>query len=829
MKKTISILLILCTGFYASGQIYVNANADGNNDGTTWTDAFNDLSEAIDSAEEEDQIWVAAGTYKPGGINPSRNSTFNIDINIEIYGGFVGTETALEERDIESNLTILSGDILGNDVDNNFTDFKEDNVMHVMVFDESIQGRTIIDGLTFAYGQTEGASGSGDERRGGAMLTNGSDPKIRNCTFTQNYGYFGGAIHLRAGFNFLVRPINCKFINNQANIGGAFYANQHMTLFENCLFQGNTAREAGAGYCDDNNFTHFINCQFISNSSRFDGGAIIVAESFSRFEDCFFDSNLSEGGKGGHIFDFWEDDHSRQTMRLERCELINGSASDGGAIHAEGDNTQVTILSSHFLNNQASASGGVLNITSIDELTIEDSRFINNQARRGGTAQIGSTNTTTITDSRIESNSASTFGGGIRIFGPLDETQERPLAIISRSLFKNNFAEDEGGGLMLSNVNSNIDNCLFTENISNEIGGGVIITGSSEVECRTFMTNCTIAGNTAPAGSNVLLESTTGTNTLISMNNIFARPSANNITYASGIIAFITEGGNLFDGNIPSSITLNQNDVIETNPLFEDPENGNYNLAQGSPAIDTGIDIDSLNIDLDGLVRLPPRDKGALEYKLTDSDSDGSPLVEDCDDSNPEINPNQTEIPYNGIDDDCNSQTLDDDLDQDGFLLADDCDDNNPNINPDQIEVVYNGLDDDCNPETLDDDLDQDGFVIADDCNDDDPNINPDAEEIPNNGIDEDCDGMDLLSSIFELGNSTINIFPNPAIKTININVKGNLDYTVTLYDYLGHALISTTNKKQIDIASVPNGNFILEIRDNYTAQKITEKIVINK
>lgn len=58
-------------------------------------------------------------------------------------------------------------------------------------------------------------------------------------------------------------------------------------------------------------------------------------------------------------------------------------------------------------------------------------------------------------------------------------------------------------------------------------------------------------------------------------------------------------------------------------------------------------------------------------------------------------------------------------------------------------EIPYNGIDDDCNPMTLDDDLDQDGFAVVDDCDDTNAAINPGAIEISNNGIDEDCNGLD--------------------------------------------------------------------------------------
>ncbi len=127
-----------------------------------------------------------------------------------------------------------------------------------------------------------------------------------------------------------------------------------------------------------------------------------------------------------------------------------------------------------------------------------------------------------------------------------------------------------------------------------------------------------------------------------------------------------------------------------------------------------------------------------------DLDQDGYALADDCDDGNAEINSSEIEIPYNGIDDDCDASTLDDDLDQDGFVFAEDCDDANAEINSSQTEIPYNGIDDDCDANTLDDDLDQDGYALADDCDDENAEINSSETEIPYNGIDDDCDANTL-------------------------------------------------------------------------------------
>ncbi len=88
------------------------------------------------------------------------------------------------------------------------------------------------------------------------------------------------------------------------------------------------------------------------------------------------------------------------------------------------------------------------------------------------------------------------------------------------------------------------------------------------------------------------------------------------------------------------------------------------------------------------------------------------------------------------------------DGDGDGFdaeaMGGEDCDDTDPDVNPEAEEQPYDELDSDCDGDRGDD-VDGDGYdgdaVGGEDCDDEDPGISPAAPE-SRNAEDDDCDGL---------------------------------------------------------------------------------------
>ena len=239
--------------------IYVDRNAPGLQTGTSWTNAFTDLHEALSAAEtfaEIEEIRVAQGVYKPTTPGGNRNLKFQLPTDAAVRGGYAGLGVSdPNARDIFNFLTVLSGDLNSNDGPG-FTD-RGDNSYTI------IGGRStaVLDGFTIT-GAEGGISGGG--------IANGSaNTTILNCTFRSNRSAYGGALRSHDGSPTF---INCLFIDNHAKPntigdGGALYfAGNGSPTLVNCTLVANSANETGGGLCNYSPGTTVTNCIFWHNS-----------------------------------------------------------------------------------------------------------------------------------------------------------------------------------------------------------------------------------------------------------------------------------------------------------------------------------------------------------------------------------------------------------------------------------------------------------------------------------------------------------------------------------------------------------------------------------
>jgi hypothetical protein len=352
--------------------IYVDAGASGENNGSSWTDAYNFLQDALADANDGTEIRVAQGSYRPdrgAGITPGdRQATFHLKNGVAIKGGYAGFGTPHPDaRDIEVYETILSGDLAGNDADVNdpeqlgWEPTRSENSYRVVTGSQT-DATAIIDGFSITGGYANYDDFS--QCNGAGMFNVHGSPTVLNCTFIANFagngdgGGLGGAM-----YNYHASPTltNCRFIYNASialdggegaggamgnwssnptltnciftgNIagrdGGAMWNYESNPVLVNCIFSGNLAREGGSGSFGGGMWSYggsasLINCVFAGNTARSSqigsgGGGIWAAQGNVTLINCTFNGNVA--GRGGAISG---DYPYESTFLLSNCILWN--------------------------------------------------------------------------------------------------------------------------------------------------------------------------------------------------------------------------------------------------------------------------------------------------------------------------------------------------------------------------------------------------------------------------------------------------------------------------------------------------------------------------
>ncbi|MDT8302673.1 MAG: hypothetical protein RQ760_14410 [Sedimentisphaerales bacterium] len=456
------LLAALCTT--ASGEvIYVDDDADGLNLGTSWLNAVNSLQDALLLAcysEKPVEIRVAQGVYTPDrglGIMPGDvRASFQLMNGVTIKGGyaahFSGGRGQTDIRDNKHYVSILSGDLKGDDNPDLFDiGNMEDNSYHV-VKGSGTDETAVLDGFTITG---SGISARMDDHSSGMYNDNGN-PTVMNCMFRGNL-----ATDIGAGmYNDNSNPVllNCTFSENDAPEGGAgMYNNNSSPILTNCTFIGNTVGGSGSGMYNNNSKPVLLNCIFAGNTAGMSGGGVYNEKSAPTLTNCTFTDNSAGGGGGGGMY------NEESISMLADCTFGNNSTEgSGGGIYNNG--SKLTLLSCNFNANSALRSGGGLLNYITSEMNLTNCIFSGNRARDGGGMENVSYSYSVLLNCTFSSNFAEHAGGGI------SNNQNGQLTLVNCILWADTPDEIQTGGVGRGHISSNVE--VIYSNVQNGWSGG---------------------------------------------------------------------------------------------------------------------------------------------------------------------------------------------------------------------------------------------------------------------------------------------------------------------------------------------------------------------
>jgi hypothetical protein len=311
MKKIVLLAFVILYSLYANAtHWYVNINATGANNGTSWVDAFTDLQLGLGATVGGDSVWVAQGVYKPT-TTTTRTISFVLPTSCKVFGGFNGTETLLSQRNFITNVTILSGNI-GN------TTLTSDN-SYTVVSASNVSSSTLLDGFKIIAGHNTVGSYQGP----GFNNKNGS-PTISNCIFQDNYsGYNGGALCSTGSGSIAIK--GCTFLfNNALSNGGAIYIDGNATISD-CIIKENLASLAAGGIYLNGGNVNIDRCIITKNEATAShSGAIGVNDAaIMNLTNSLIVGNYSDWAAAMYISSF----NNFNTYNIINCTFANNKSN----------------------------------------------------------------------------------------------------------------------------------------------------------------------------------------------------------------------------------------------------------------------------------------------------------------------------------------------------------------------------------------------------------------------------------------------------------------------------------------------------------------------
>lgn len=357
-------LTVLLHSVPAQTILYVDQNASGNADGSSWTNAFIRLQQALAVAQDGDEIWVAKGTYYPTTTD-NRTIYYDLPSGVALYGGFASGETQLTQRDWVAHPTILSGDIgvPGDSTDNSFN----------VLYSYSPNEKTRLDGFVVEEGNATNSDNSVDYHRptrsGGGLYLDGehfgyAELSVAHCIFRHNRAlYEGGGLYAngREGGMAIVRLEDCRFEQNRSNFYGGglslenYFEQPYALEIKDCVFQENHCITGAAVYLSSHQPVTVSRCRFSRNVSIY--GTIISFTGTEykdpiQFIDCLFEDNNCE------TVVFWDAYLTADTLPIDisRCRF-NHNLGTPIRFFVSGVGFHLKVENSEFLFNGGYLAG----------------------------------------------------------------------------------------------------------------------------------------------------------------------------------------------------------------------------------------------------------------------------------------------------------------------------------------------------------------------------------------------------------------------------------------------------------------------------------------
>ena len=233
------------------------------------------------------------------------------------------------------------------------------------------------------------------------------------------------------------------------------------------------------------------------------GGGGAVRVSAGTLEVVRTEINQSAGHQGGAISCYVGCEGL--TVR-DSALAFNDSVLGGGAIFTL---AETLVANSVLFGNTTAGLGGAIYSWETEPLTVRDTQIAGNSADQGGgiARQFGSTK---ILRSALISNSASSVGGGVFVYGDVGDE-----LLVLNSTFSSNTATDGGAIYQSGGIGAWLGNLTMVDNLATVAGNADDITadGASVTLSNSILTHPTASANPECAGA--LAAAMGGSNNLI--------------------------------------------------------------------------------------------------------------------------------------------------------------------------------------------------------------------------------------------------------------------------------------------------------------------------